>query len=174
MTLDELDGLVRLWAIDKQLDTADSSKQFLKIAEEFGEIASALARGQEAELKDAIGDTVVTLIILALQNGTDLEECLQVAYDEIKGRTGKTVDGVFVKDSDLPPVYSNATGLEVGDRLIVIEDIKYLPVGTVVQVDECDPNDDEMPYEVCAEGIGYTWLHWYDLPKLRLLKEEEQ
>lgn len=35
-------------------------------------------------LKDGIGDTVVTLIILAQQQGWTLEECLQYAYDEIK------------------------------------------------------------------------------------------
>ena len=48
-----------------------------------------------------IGDVVVTLIILAMQNDMDLYECLNFAYDEIKGRTGKMVNGVFVKSSDL-------------------------------------------------------------------------
>lgn len=52
-------------------------------------------------LKDGIGDTVVTLIILAQQQGWTLEECLQYAYDEIKNRKGKTINGTFVKDSDL-------------------------------------------------------------------------
>ncbi|HCA4871926.1 TPA: hypothetical protein MW058_002733, partial [Enterococcus faecium] len=46
-------------------------------------------------------DVVVTLIILAMQNDMDLYECLNQAYNEIKGRTGKMVDGVFVKSSDL-------------------------------------------------------------------------
>lgn len=49
----------------------------------------------------SIGDVVVTLIILAMQNDMDLYECLNQAYNEIKGRTGKMVDGVFVKSSDL-------------------------------------------------------------------------
>ena len=39
-------------------------------------------------LKDGIGDTVVTLIILAQQHDMTLQECLQYAYDEIKGRKG--------------------------------------------------------------------------------------
>lgn len=51
------------------------------------------------EIKDGIGDTVVTLILLAEMHGWTFEECLQVAYDEIKGRTGVMTDGVFVKDS---------------------------------------------------------------------------
>lgn len=38
---------------------------------------------------------------IAINEGTDLETCLQVAWDEIKDRTGKMVDGVFVKESDL-------------------------------------------------------------------------
>lgn len=102
--MDDLIGLVEVWAVDKGLDSADSFKQFAKVAEEFGEIAAALARDDKEELRDAIGDTVVTLIILAKQQGMDLEDCLQTAYDVIKGRTGKTVNGIFVKDSDLQPL----------------------------------------------------------------------
>ena len=102
--MNDLVGLVEVWAVDKGLDTADSFKQFAKVAEEFGEIAAALARSDKEELRDAIGDTVVTLIILAKQQGMDLEECLQTAYDVIKGRTGKTVDGLFIKSSDLQEI----------------------------------------------------------------------
>lgn len=102
--MDELVLKVEQWAVDKGLDTADSFKQFAKVAEEFGEIAAALARNDGAELEDAIGDTVVTLIILAKQQGMDLEDCLQTAYDVIKGRTGKTVDGLFIKSSDLQEI----------------------------------------------------------------------
>lgn len=93
--------LVGLWSIDKGLHKSDPVKQFLKVAEEFSEIAAALARGNEDMFKDSVGDTVVTLIILAQQKGYTLEECLQVAYDEIKGRQGQMVDGVFVKVEDL-------------------------------------------------------------------------
>lgn len=99
--MNELIDLVELWAKTKGLDKADSSKQFLKVAEEFGEIGGAMARGDDELLKDSIGDTVVTLIILAMQNGTNLEECLQIAYSEIKDRKGKMIDGVFVKEADL-------------------------------------------------------------------------
>ena len=52
-------------------------------------------------LDPSSGDVVVTLIILAMQNDMDLYECLNCAYDEIKGCTGKMVNGVFVKSSDL-------------------------------------------------------------------------
>ena len=93
--MDELITKVEQWAKDKGLDQADSSKQMLKTIEEIGEVAASLAR------RDGIGDVVVTLIILAMQNDMDLYECLNQAYNEIKGRTGKMVDGVFVKSSDL-------------------------------------------------------------------------
>ncbi|EQA5441074.1 MazG-like family protein, partial [Enterococcus faecalis] len=50
---------------------------------------------------DGIGDVVVTLIILAMQNNMDLYECLNQAYSEIKNRQGEMVNGVFVKEADL-------------------------------------------------------------------------
>ena len=52
-------------------------------------------------LKDGIGDVIVTLVILAEQQGLSLEECLQAAWDEIKDRKGKTVNGTFIKEEDL-------------------------------------------------------------------------
>lgn len=99
--MNELINQVEQWSKDKGLDKAESSKQMLKVVEEVGEVASALARGNQDMLRDGIGDVVVTLIILAQQNEMDLYECLNTAYDEIKGRQGKMVDGVFVKASDL-------------------------------------------------------------------------
>jgi NTP pyrophosphatase (non-canonical NTP hydrolase) len=35
---------------------------------------------------------------LARDLGHDLEECAQIAYDKISKRTGKTIDGQFIKD----------------------------------------------------------------------------
>lgn len=103
--MDELITKVEQWAKDKGLDQADSSKQMLKTIEEIGEVAASLARKDEHGLRDGIGDVVVTLIILAMQNDMDLYECLNQAYNEIKGRTGKMVDGIFVKLSDLEDSY---------------------------------------------------------------------
>jgi uncharacterized protein YabN with tetrapyrrole methylase and pyrophosphatase domain len=50
------------------------------------------------ELKDGIGDTVVTLIGVCEMYGVSLEECLQQAYDVISKRKGKMIDGKFVKE----------------------------------------------------------------------------
>ena len=101
-TMNELIKSVEQWSKDKCLDQGNSFSQFAKSAEELGEVASALCRNDKDLLRDGIGDVVVTLIILAQQNGMDLHECLNTAYDEIKGRTGVTTeDGRFIKESDL-------------------------------------------------------------------------
>ena len=92
---------VEQWSIDKGLDKGNSDRQALKFYEEAGEIGAALSRNRMDDLKDGIGDTIVTLIILAQQHGLTIEECLQYAYDEIKGRKGKTINGTFIKESDL-------------------------------------------------------------------------
>ena len=69
-----------------------------QLTEEVGEVASALAKDDKDELIDGIGDVVVTLIILAEQNGLTLKECLESAYAEIANRKGKTINGIFIKD----------------------------------------------------------------------------
>lgn len=99
--MNELVQAVEEWSMNKGLDKADSKAQFTKVVEEVGEVASALARSDKELLQDGIGDVVVTLVILAQQNGMTLEECLNTAYNEIKGRTGKMVNGTFVKSEDL-------------------------------------------------------------------------
>nr|WP_233191608.1 MazG-like family protein [Sporosarcina sp. P18a] len=83
------------------LDDADPVKQMLKLMEEVGEVAAALARGDMAAVKDGIGDVYVVQTILSMQLGTSVEECASIAYEEIKDRKGDMVNGVFVKESDL-------------------------------------------------------------------------
>jgi len=78
-----------------------TNAQMLKLMEEVGETARALAYGDHEGLKDGIGDCAVVLIILAAQNGLAFEECIDAAWDEIKDRTGKLENGLFKKDSDL-------------------------------------------------------------------------
>lgn len=88
------------WAADKDLLKKENSlAQMAKITEEVGEIASALLRKDEAKLIDGIGDTIVTLILLAEMNGLGIEGCLESAWLEIADRKGKTVDGTFIKES---------------------------------------------------------------------------
>lgn len=100
-TINQLVKQVEQWSINKNLHNSNSGRQALKFYEEAGEIAAALSRNDKEALKDGIGDTVVTLIILAQQQGWSIEECLQYAYDEIKNRKGKTINGTFIKEDDL-------------------------------------------------------------------------
>ena len=53
------------------------------------------------QVEDSIGDMYVVMTILSLQLGLDIEDCVQKAYNEIKERKGKMINGVFVKESDL-------------------------------------------------------------------------
>lgn len=99
--MEHLISQVEQWSFNKELHNAEPSKQFVKVVEEVGEIARALARSDDYLLRDAIGDVVVTLIILAQQHNMTLHECLGFAYQEIKDRTGEIVNGTFVKSEDL-------------------------------------------------------------------------
>ena len=101
ITVDQLIKQVEQWSKDKNLHNGNPDRQALKFYEEAGEVGAALSRNKLDDLKDGIGDTVVTLIILAQQHGWTLEECLAYAYEEIKDRRGETRNGTFVKDSDL-------------------------------------------------------------------------
>lgn len=87
------------WFVERGLDKADPRAQMLKLMEELGELAADLAKGRCP--KDSLGDVGVVLIGLCTQLGTSLEEVLGVAYEEIKDRKGKLVNGVFIKESDL-------------------------------------------------------------------------
>ena len=68
--------------------------------EEAGELAKALLNKDEPEIVDAIGDMVVVLTNLAHQEGFAIESCIDSAYDVINKRTGKMINGTFVKDAD--------------------------------------------------------------------------
>lgn len=99
--MNELVEKINQWVIDRNLQTQDPRIQLCKTMEELGELAQAILKGKDAEAKDGVGDIVVTLICLCAQKGWSFEECVSLAYDEIKDRKGKLIDGVFVKEKDL-------------------------------------------------------------------------
>lgn len=91
--------LVQQWARDKKIEAPENQfKQLAKVTEELGELCSALLKNKREEAGDAFGDILITLFILAMQTDFSLLGCLAVAWDEIKNRTGSTVDGTFIKD----------------------------------------------------------------------------
>ncbi len=104
---------VEQWAEDRNLIHGSTPlKQVNKTSEEVNELVAALGAiewaspgGWEAApdslvdlAADAIGDVAVTLIIIAKQLGLKFEDCLAYAYNDIKDRRGRMVNGVFVKE----------------------------------------------------------------------------
>ena len=104
MKYEELQEKVVKWANDRNIfENSNAIKQISKTQEELDETLDALTRlgkGEEAilEVADGIGDMIVTIILLAKMVGLDYVDCLADAYDEIKDRKGKMVNGLFVKE----------------------------------------------------------------------------
>nr|DAN41934.1 MAG TPA: NTP-PPase-like protein [Caudoviricetes sp.]DAR07516.1 MAG TPA: NTP-PPase-like protein [Caudoviricetes sp.] len=114
---EELKKLIEQWAKDKALLHAENTdKQFMKFIEEIFEFKTELDSEKHwrkvmednncksiniESLMLEMGDIFVTLIILCNQIGIEPIRCLDMAYEKIKDRTGKTIDGVFVKKEDL-------------------------------------------------------------------------
>jgi len=90
------------WAEPKGLLKYENRfKQYTKLQEESNELLIALCDDNKEEIRDAIGDCVVVLTILANQVEMDIEDCIEYAYNQIKNRRGKTINGNFIKKSDL-------------------------------------------------------------------------
>jgi NTP pyrophosphatase (non-canonical NTP hydrolase) len=91
--------LIRDWAAVRGIyEKGNIIVQYTKLQEEAGELAKALLNNDHDEINDAIGDIVVVLTNLAHLHGTEIEDCIDAAYNEIAGRTGKMINGTFVKD----------------------------------------------------------------------------
>lgn len=87
------------WAKQRELvKLGNAPKQIIKLQEEVGELASAFLKNDYPEIKDAIGDIQVVLIILSEQLNIDYKKCLEDAYNVIKDRKGKTENGTFIKE----------------------------------------------------------------------------
>ena len=91
--------LIREWAEERGLYLhGDTKTQTLKLIEEAGEICRAVLKDNQDDIIDGIGDCVVVLTNLAELHGVKIEQCIDMAYDEIKNRTGKMSNGTFKKD----------------------------------------------------------------------------
>ena len=102
MTFEELHEAIIQWAENRNMiSPKNTSRQYMKVSEELGEIAEGINKNDKEKIEDSLGDILVTLIILAQDLNFDLLDCLNSAYNVIKDRKGKTINGVFVKESDL-------------------------------------------------------------------------
>ena len=87
------------WHHDRNLiDGATSKDQVLKLIQEMGELSDNVCKGND--IRDDLGDMMVVMINIMKRNNITMEECLTVAYDDIKDRKGRMVDGIFVKEGD--------------------------------------------------------------------------
>lgn len=91
---------VQKWGEDRGFydanDGTSEQAQFVKLAEELGELAGAIARGKPIE--DHMGDMLVVMVHICTLQNTDLRACAAVAWDEIKDRKGHMSHGVFIKE----------------------------------------------------------------------------
>ena len=102
-----LESLIRKWHEDRNLIEGSTDKeQVLKLVEELGELSQSVIRSSTSkeqmrgDLVDAIGDMLVILINICMRNNMSLVYCLDYAYEEIKDRKGKLVNGLYIKEED--------------------------------------------------------------------------
>ena len=89
----ELIKKIENWAEERNLIKGSTpQKQFIKLMEEFGELFKA---------KISFGFCILGLKEAADYFELDFDECVKAAWDEIKDRKGRMIDGVFVKEGDL-------------------------------------------------------------------------
>ena len=90
------------WAEDRNIfGGATAVSQLKKLREEVRELNDAVVDENTPEIIDGIGDVIVCLAIQASFHGLSLAECIEHAWDDIKDRKGRMIDGVFVKEADL-------------------------------------------------------------------------
>jgi uncharacterized protein YabN with tetrapyrrole methylase and pyrophosphatase domain len=88
------------WHHERNLIEGSTDKdQYCKLIQEAGELSDSICKGKS--VADDIGDMMVVLINIAERNKLSISECLEKAWNDIKDRKGKMVDGVFVKEADL-------------------------------------------------------------------------
>lgn len=99
LTIDLVDNIIQ-WHYDRNLIDGSSDKdQTLKLLQELGELSDSVCKGKD--VRDDLGDMMVVMLNIMERNKITLAECLETAYNDIKDRKGRMVDGVFVKEQDL-------------------------------------------------------------------------
>ena len=100
-SLEKLEELTIKWSEDRGIiKNSNSLTQFAKLISEAGELADNIAKGRNIE--DDIGDCLVVLCNIAKMNNTNLTNCWNVAYNDIKDRQGYlNENGTFIKEGDI-------------------------------------------------------------------------
>ncbi len=99
MTEINYEKLIGQWHEDRNLIEGSTDKdQYMKLIQEAGELSDSLCKTKD--IRDDVGDIMVVLINIMVRNNLTIKECLSVAYEDIKDRKGKMIDGVFIKEGD--------------------------------------------------------------------------
>jgi len=92
--------MMKQWHYDRNLIHGATDKdQVCKLIQEVGELSDNVCKGRD--ISDDIGDCIVVLVNIAERNGLSITECCEQAFNDIRDRKGKMVDGIFVKENDL-------------------------------------------------------------------------
>lgn len=98
--VDNMVSLIKTWHHDRNLIEGSTDKdQVLKLMQELGELSDSVCKSKD--IRDDLGDMLVVMINIMERNNLTMTECLEVAWDDIKDRKGRMVDGIFVKEEDL-------------------------------------------------------------------------
>jgi len=99
MNTEQLIDRIIQWGEDRNLIKGSTpERQVMKTQEELDELKEAIGEENGPAIMDGIGDVTVTLILIAAQLGMRFEDCVAAAYEEIKDRKGRMIDGFFVKE----------------------------------------------------------------------------
>ena len=99
LTLEGCIELIAKWGQDRNIiDGSTPQAQVIKTLEETVELVAAVHHGDYSEIRDAVGDIIVTLVMISEQMDMPIVECVQHAYLEIKNRKGTMRDGIFYKE----------------------------------------------------------------------------
>ena len=90
---------IKQWHHDRNLIEGSTDKdQTLKLLQELGELSDSVCKGKD--IRDDLGDMLVVMINIMERNNISMVDCLEKAWDDIKDRKGRMIDGIFVKEGD--------------------------------------------------------------------------
>ena len=98
---EDITELIKKWAIERDLQSGNPKAQMLELLKELVELGNNIDKLGKGQIIESIGDFYVGLVVLCMQLDLDINDCIKAAYEEIKDRKGKMVDGIFVKEKDL-------------------------------------------------------------------------
>jgi phosphoribosyl-ATP pyrophosphohydrolase len=98
----ETEAKVYQWGKDRGIvQHGKPMGQAIKTLEETTELLDAINKGSETEVEDAIGDIMVTLVMVCATMNLDMQVCFEKAYQVIKNRRGYLdAEGVFHKEKE--------------------------------------------------------------------------